>query len=113
MQFVDLADDLITWLRGKTSVLALISDACKSLGGDTTASSVLRAVITRWTAHYLAYQRLIALHPALMTVVTSDAARSQLNCASKLITGNPAARAKAERMVQAMTNNEFWESLVM
>jgi hypothetical protein len=113
LRFVDLADDLITWLRSKTSVLALISEACKSLGGETTGSSVIRAVITRWTAHYLAYSRLIALRPALTMVVTNDVARVQMNFGSKLVTGNPAARAKAERMVEAITNQEFWESLVM
>jgi hypothetical protein len=36
-----------------------------------------------------------------------------MNLGSKLVMGNPAARAKAERMVQAITNNELWESLVM
>ena len=112
MRFVDLADELITWLRSKTSILALISDACKSVSG-VTASSVIRAVITRWTAHYLAYRRLITLRPALMMVVTNDSAQTQYNGVSKLVTGNLAARNKAERMVKAITDNEFWESLVV
>ena len=112
MQFVDIADELITWLRSKTSVLALISEACKSVDG-ITASSVIRAVITRWTAHYLAYRRLIDLYPALLMVVTNDAARAQYGGVSKLITGNSAARAKAQRMVEVITNNKFWESLIV
>jgi hypothetical protein len=113
LQFVDLADNLITWLRSKTSILALISEACKSDSGEVVASSVIRAIITRWTAHYLAYRRLISLRPALMVVITNDAARAQFGLASRLITGNQAAKLKAEQMVQAITNNEFWESLVM
>ena len=65
LKFVDLADDLITWLRSKTSILALISEAYSSLGGNIP-SSVICAVITRWTAHYLAYDRLITLRPCWM-----------------------------------------------
>ena len=91
----------------------LSPDTCRSMGGEVTASSVIRAVITRWTAHYLAYCRLISLRPALTMVVTNDAGRAQYNLASRLVTGNPAARAKAEQMVEAITNHEFWESLIM
>ena len=75
--------------------MALISDACKALEGNIP-SSVIRAVITRWTAHYLAYDRLIALQPALDMVVSNDNARIRSQMGSKIITGNTAAKQKAE-----------------
>jgi len=109
---VDLADELITWLRSKTSLLALISEACNKLEGNIP-SSVIRAVITRWTAHYLAYDRLIILYPALTMVVGDDISRIRAKLSSKVITGNAAAKAKAERMVNTITSEEFWKSLAM
>ena len=109
---MDLADELITWLRSKTTVMALISEACKSLEGNIP-SSVIRAVITRWTAHYLAYDRLIVLRPALMMVVGNDTARIEARLGSKIITGNKNAKTKAEQMVDLIRNEAFWESLIM
>lgn len=47
------ADELITWLQSKSQVLALLCGKCREL--RLNVASVLRAVITRWTAHYLAY----------------------------------------------------------
>ena len=109
---MDLADELITWLRSKTSILAAISEACSKLEGNIP-SSVIRAVITRWTAHYLAYDRLIVLHPALTMVVGDDSSCIQARLGSKIITGNAAAKAKAERMINVITSEEFWKSLAM
>lgn len=109
---MDLADDLITWLQSKTMMLALIHEACRTLEGNIP-SSVIRAVITRWTAHYLAYHRLILLRPALMMVITSDSARIQSRLGSRIVTGNASAQRKAERMVEAIGNTRFWESLIM
>lgn len=109
---MDLADDLITWLRSKTMMLALIHEACRTLEGNIP-SSVIRAVITRWTAHYLTYHWLILLRPALMMVITSDSARIQSRLGSRIVTGNASAQRKAERMVEAIGNTRFWESLIM
>ena len=75
--------------------MALISEACNSLEGNIP-SSVIRAVITRWTAHYLAYDRLIVLHPALTMVAGNDTSHVEAGLGSKIITGNTAAKAKAE-----------------
>ena len=108
---MDLADNLITWLRSKTMVLALISEACHSLEGNVP-SSVIRAVITRWTAHYLAYDRLIALRPALRMVVSNDTSRAESNLPSKIITGNTGAKEKAKQMMAVIGNTQFWDSLI-
>ena len=93
-------------------MLALIHEACRTLEGNIP-SSVICAVITRWTAHYLAYHRLILLRPALMMVITSDSARIQSCLGSRIVTGNASAQQKAEQMVEAIGNTRFWESLIM
>ena len=93
-------------------VLALISDACSTLEGNIP-SSVIRAVITRWTAHYLAYDRLITLRPVLMVVVTNDTARMVSRMGSRIITGNASAKQKATRMIELIKSGPFWESLIM
>ena len=64
------ASELITWLRSKTFVLALIRETQTSL--RKTAFAVLRIVITRWTAHFLAYRRLLELHQSLEIIVTQE-----------------------------------------
>ena len=76
-------------------------------------SSVIRAVITRWTAHYLAYSRLINLRPALMVITTNNSARVQSRLGSHIITGNVATKNKAERMIAAIVDPRFWSSLTM
>ena len=60
------ATGLITWLRSKTQVLGLIRDIQVALnnanpGSSRQVLSVIRAVLTRWTAHYLSYQHLLNL----------------------------------------------------
>ena len=92
--------------------MALISEACNSLEGNIP-SNVIRAVITRWTAHYLAYDWLIVLHPALTMVAGNDTSCVEAGLGSKIITGNTAAKAKAERMVNLIKNEAFWQSLIM
>ena len=108
---MDLADDLITWLQSKTMVLALISEACHSLEGNVP-SSVIHAVITCWTAHYLAYDQLIALRPALCMVISNDTSWVESNLTSRIITGNTGAKEKAKRMVAVIGNGQFWDSLI-
>jgi hypothetical protein len=68
-------------------------------------------MITHWTAHYLAYDRLIIVHPALMVVAANGIARVKSKLDSKIITGNTAAKAKAVRMINTIQNEKFWDSL--
>jgi len=53
LQYMDIANKLITWLQSKTIVLALLRKA--QLDTRVTALAVIRAVLTWWTAHYRAY----------------------------------------------------------
>jgi hypothetical protein len=88
----DKATELISWLRSKTLVLALLRQAqIDATGGH--AKAVIRAVITRWTAHYLAYRRLLELKPTLMSVVFADEARRDDQ--KQIVTGDTKAKAKA------------------
>jgi hypothetical protein len=102
------ATELITWLRSKTYVLALIREV--QLQNGITAAAVICAVLTRWTAHYLAYSRLIQLSPTLKLLVQQDEMRATPN--SRLITGDKKAKEKARRMVKLIKNEVFWKALV-
>jgi len=48
-----------------------------------------------------------------MIIVANDTARIRSKLGSKIITGNAAAKAKAERMVSVIKNEKFWESLIV
>lgn len=101
------ADDLIAWLRKRTYILGILRDVQISLG--KTPLTVIRAVITRWTAHYLAYRRLLELQPTISWVIQDDEARGQ---ESRFIAGTKqAARTKGNEMVKLMKNSVFWESI--
>ena len=76
-------------------------------------SSVIRTVITQWTAHYLAYSWLINLCPALMVITTNNSTHVQSRLGSHIITGNTAAKNKAKRMIAAILDPRFWNSLTM
>lgn len=99
----DLAAELITWLRSKTYVLVKLPYA------------VLRAVLTRWTAHYCAYRRLLDLYIPLMRLVDHDAkyqgAENELQ--RILITGNKKAQDKAKGMVNIIKTPLFWHKLTL
>ena len=70
--FTDHANALITWLQSKTLVLALLQNVQLQTTG--TALAVIRAVLTRWTAHYQAYKHLLKLKPTLQMLVYAEAA---------------------------------------
>ena len=54
-----LACELITWLCSKTTILAHLRDVqCRYRKSPIT---IIRAVLTRWMAHYLAFRRLLEL----------------------------------------------------
>ncbi|KAJ3764935.1 hypothetical protein FB446DRAFT_709872 [Lentinula raphanica] len=88
-------------------------------GGDTSsktlilahlAKAVICAVLTRWTAHYLAFVHLIELQEKLLELVYHDAAQPD---EKKRImkTGNAQAQRKAVEMILLIKNEAFWEVL--
>ena len=110
LEFTDEASDLITWLRSKTLVLGLLREVQAALpsraGGVKT---VIRAVLTRWTMHYQAYQRLRELRIWLSAVVEADGKReAKDHC---VIAGDARSRTKATAMVELINNSKFWDAL--
>ncbi|KIJ07418.1 hypothetical protein PAXINDRAFT_90413, partial [Paxillus involutus ATCC 200175] len=64
------------------------------------------AVLTRWTAHYLAYRHLLQLRQTLFAIVAADEIRSADR--KKIITGDAKAKAKATKMTELIKDTLFW-----
>ena len=102
------ATELIGWLCSKSLVLAMLHKVREQAG--LPALSVLRAVLTRWTAHYMAFCCLLKLHTALVGVIAAD--EMQVEPAKKtFITGDAKAHAKAKEMVRIVKDPVFWHTL--
>jgi len=71
--------------------------------------TVIRAVLTRWTAHYMAYQRLLELKPALQYLAGGDLMKPPQ--ARQLITGDKKSREKATDMVSLIMDEQFWGAI--
>ena len=99
LKYTDLATQLITWLRSKTRILAHLP------------LSVLRAVLTRWTAHYVAYRRILQLYPSLKGLVLSDLTKHDTE--KVLVSGDSSAKRKAREMVAVIENSSFWHSIAL
>ncbi|KAL7281578.1 hypothetical protein ACG7TL_004895 [Trametes sanguinea] len=108
LDVTDQAEELITWLRRRTFILARIRDVQQSHG--KTALAVIRPVLTRWTSHYLAFRRLLELQSTLSYIIADDNARGGT---STFMAGlnTSAAKSKARQMIALMQNGAFWHSL--
>jgi hypothetical protein len=106
LRVADMATELIAWLRSKSLVLALLRETQENAGARVLA--VIRAILTRWTAHYLSFRRLLEIRPSLTSIVYSDESRRESN----IITGKGPAKAKAREMVELIKNTEFWKGLI-
>jgi hypothetical protein len=89
-----LAAELITWLRSKTLILGHLPLA------------VIRAIPTRWTAHYTAYRRLFLL--SLKSLAFGDDDKEKV-----MVTGDAKAKAKARSMLTIIHNALFWHNLTL
>ncbi|KAF8157696.1 hypothetical protein BJ912DRAFT_866740, partial [Pholiota molesta] len=101
------ASDLITWLRSKTIVLGLLTENQQQTKGDLL--TVIRAVISRWTAHLRAYERLLLIRPNLIAIVYADEAKPVTD--RLIVTGDTRTKAKSTSMCNIIKNNHFWHSL--
>jgi hypothetical protein len=102
--YTDKASELITWLRSKTLVLALLRTAQMNATGH--AKAVIRAVITRWTAHFQAYRRLLELKSTLTSIVYADEARPDNQ--KLIVTGDAKAKSKSKAMTDVIKDPQFW-----
>jgi hypothetical protein len=108
LEFTDQATDLITWLCSKTQVLALLREVQARLGKNTV-KAVIRAVLTRWTAHYQSYSRLLDLHSVLVVVVDMDSCRPEKDRC--VVAGDAKGKKKAKDMVKIIKDDAFWRVL--
>lgn len=99
-----MANELITWLWSKSFVLAQIRIVQTAF---PPILAIIRAVITRWTAHYLAYRRLTQVRGTLRMVSDNDTAKP----VSQIVTGDARAKAKATSMIAIINNNTFWTAI--
>jgi hypothetical protein len=109
LEFADQATDLITWLRSKTQVLALLREVQARLG-ENAVKAVIRAVLTRWTAHYQSYSRLLDLRSVLVMVVELDSRRLEKDRC--VVAGDAKGKKKASDMVTLIGNDTFWRALL-
>lgn len=107
MYYTDLATELITWLRSKTIVLGLLREVQSSTGRPQRA--IIRAVLTRWTAHYQAFKRLLEVHQSLIALAHMENARPDDK--KMIITGDKKARTRSRAMLDIIENSEFWHKL--
>ena len=103
----DDATELIGCLRSKTFILALLNEAQMRATGTTKA--VIRAVLTRWTAHYMAYQRLLELQPFLTSLVYTEETLPEKS--KQIVTGDKAAKTKALAMISIIKDGSFWHAI--
>ncbi|EKM52734.1 uncharacterized protein PHACADRAFT_198783 [Phanerochaete carnosa HHB-10118-sp] len=68
------ADQVIRWLRSKTQVLAILRKVQEEQGVSSPLT-VIRAVLTCWISHYLAYRCLLDLKNWITQVVSQDRGR--------------------------------------
>ncbi|KDQ55684.1 hypothetical protein JAAARDRAFT_208479 [Jaapia argillacea MUCL 33604] len=98
--YAEKANELIRWLRSRAYLLALLRDIQLRVYHKTYA--VLRAVITCWTAHYLAYRRLLRIKSSI-ELLAED---------SRLYdSGDADSRAKTQRMLPIIKDPLFWHYL--
>ncbi|KAG1726294.1 ribonuclease H-like domain-containing protein [Suillus lakei] len=69
---------------------------------------VIRAVLTRWTAHYLAFRRLLDLRATLDILVRQERERGN---DARIVTGDAASRQKARRMLELIEDPFMWHVL--
>ncbi|THU78266.1 hypothetical protein K435DRAFT_824147 [Dendrothele bispora CBS 962.96] len=100
------ATELITWLRSKTFLLAMLRETQQQ--HHLPVLTIIRAVLTRWTAHYLAYRRLLDVWLALKYVVAED---QLLEGNSQIITRDAAAKEKAREMIKVIGDEQFWKAV--
>ena len=99
---------MIAWLRSKTYVLARLRAIQEGIDPNVAPLSVIRAVLTRWTSHYLAYRRLIRLRPFIMAMIQQDESATT----SQIITGTSSAKAKAVEAISHLKDDKFWSAVI-
>ena len=93
LKYTETTSQLITWLRSKSRILAHL------------LLSVLWAILTYWTAHYMAYCCLLQLYPSLRALNYGD--KTKPDHEKVLVSGDAAAKRKATEMVEIIEDPVF------
>jgi hypothetical protein len=101
-EYGDMVQDLITWLRSKTQVLALLCEIQMASMGKTLA--IIRAVLTQWLTHYLAYRHLLEVRPMLELLVAKHET-------TLLVSGKRPAREKTATAIATIKDATFWHTM--
>jgi len=78
-------------------------------GAPIAILTLICAVITRWTAHFLAFKRLLDLKWVLDHLIRNDELLPPKD--RRLTAGDSKARKKAKQMIALIKNSEFWHSI--
>lgn len=100
VKFTKKATEFIDWLCGKTIILAYLHQLQNEAG--LAQLSVVHAVLTQWTLHYLAYQRLLKLKTQLTLLVAQD--KNQHPHERIVVTWDTKAKAMSRKMVRLITD---------
>ncbi|KAI5898768.1 uncharacterized protein SCHCODRAFT_02173469 [Schizophyllum commune H4-8] len=108
------AEELITWLRSKSLLLGLIRQfQLDAKPPPPTVLTIIRACLTRWTSHYLAFSRLLQLRKVIENVIAKDKYDAeQLGGKSCIIKGKKEAKEKAKKMIALINSGEFWHDVL-
>ncbi|KAH9004423.1 ribonuclease H-like domain-containing protein, partial [Lactarius hengduanensis] len=104
LQHTDKATELIGWLRGKTYILALLREVQQT--NSLCVLAVIRAVLTRWTAHYLAYHRLLEIRLSLQLLVENDEKLERKS--QQLLLGDASTQERSRKNISVIKNSAFW-----
>ncbi|THU83160.1 hypothetical protein K435DRAFT_571524, partial [Dendrothele bispora CBS 962.96] len=99
----DKALELIKWFNNHSFALGLLRQ--EQTFYRFAVLVLILPVLTRWTSHYLAMDRLVELKPAFLRLVISDDICKKLVASA----GSKAAdKTKAKKMIRLIKETEFW-----
>ncbi|KAF8549193.1 hypothetical protein OG21DRAFT_1488736 [Imleria badia] len=101
-KYGNMAQELITWLRSKTQVLTLLRNIQMATMGKTLA--IIRAVLTRWISHYLAYRQLLEVRPTLELLISKHET-------TLLASKKRATHEKAQTAITTIHDATFWHTM--
>ncbi|KAH6873588.1 hypothetical protein BKA70DRAFT_1034840, partial [Coprinopsis sp. MPI-PUGE-AT-0042] len=106
--YTNKAGEVITWLCGKTMLMAIIRETYSNHNGGKK-KTILRAVISHWTSHYMSYDRLLQMRHIIKLVIDSDSIKPPQE--QRVVIGDSAAQERARAMVQIIIDPAFWHGL--
>jgi hypothetical protein len=98
----------VYWLASRQNYVLVLLRAIQETN-SLHISSVIRAVLTHWTAHHLAYRRLLEIRLSLQILVENDEKLELRN--QQLLPGDASAWEGSRKNIAVIKNNGFWNAL--